>query len=476
MNEYILGLFKFLLLLFAFGFTGYLLLFAFSKNKILNSYFKLFMSVFVGLSTAVSFLAVYKTNGMTVNLILLFVMAYLIFKIRTKYYETDISQNNLIIHRFLILVFVSFVLYSYCYIVFGNNFYNKDYLYYTKISYYIFKTGFENDYQIFNLIDKDYHAVTPYHFFDLWLNALNYFIWPLQNNLDTFLKITSSILLSVIFLGFIAIYESYKKVTFFGILFSFSIIFFGGFSIPFFINVEFIKTYEYCFTPYSIFNFAKFSPTVLYFLVLILCFKKLDILTGLLLFSSAAIISVVNLPGVLLSLFLLLLIALFSKRLQQIVSIKNILISFLPVILIILFYLFFGNKAVSRSGTTTGTIIELFTSLFSINVFLQKFKIIGGASIVILLVYGLMFPFYKIILKSYKENINNNELLYFYLTLVALLGGLLAWSLLSPKMNAIQPFYFTLKILPCAVFLLICMSNNGKFVKIITVCILVFSM
>ncbi len=474
MSEFITGLLKVILLLFSYGAVGYMLLFAFNKQAKSSPFYTLFLSLFTGVSTLIALVAVFKTKGMSVNVILLLVMIYLVGAVRkNKTAQVQAFASNSYLFATAVLLLGVVLIYTYCYVVFSKYYSNQDYLFYSKISYYLFTTGYENDYQIFNNISKDYHEVTPYHYFDLWLNAINHFSWHISSNMDTFLRTTSSILLVSVFAGFLAIYELYKKVNVIGVVLCLAIIFFGGFYFPFFNKIGFIEAYEYCFWPFSIFNFAKFTPTVLYFIAVFVCFKKINKLTGLLVFSTLAVVSVVNVPGVGLALAAASFMVLVSKKLRQHLSVKDSIIAFLPLLAVVVFYMFLGNKVVARGGTTSGAIGELITNLFSMSAIIQKIKIIIGAIIVIVSVYILALPAIYNMFKLGMEQAQE-ELFFMFLIVMALSGGLLAWSIIAPKMNAIQPFYFFLKVLPLLLFIGICTMRSGTFTNVFMIAVSLF--
>ena len=465
MIEFILGLTKVILLLCFYGITGFILLNSFKKKRNLTlTYTKLFLSIFIGLSFVISLLAIIKTNFQTVNLILFIVILYTIYCVRSYEHDKQIIDERypFSTHPVLVSFIVTIILYTIIYFLFINIYYNQDYIYYSKISYYLFKTGFENDYQIYNLIDKDYNGVTPYHYFDLWHNAFNYFSFRTQSILDTLLTVSSTILIFIIFIGLLAINEIYKKVNILTIILACCIIFFGGFFMPLLIKIPFFLSFDYCFTPSVLFNVSKFSPTILFFIAafIMLNIKKSS---GLLIFATLPVVSIVLLPAVLMSISLLLLVILFNTTIRKNISTKQVIILYTPTIYVVIFYFIFGNKLIIRGGATLNDVFISLSPIKSPKTIYNKFNIVAGSIIVILAVYLPLLPLiYKSIVTKKSRN-NFNELFIVVLLFTSSIGGALAWSILSPKMNAIQPFYYFVKVYPVILFIFICLSDNSIY-------------
>ncbi|WP_109829600.1 hypothetical protein [Reichenbachiella versicolor] len=50
--------------------------------------------------------------------------------------------------------------------------YHPDYHFYTSITHYLTETGQENEFHVYNALDKSYHGTTSYHYYELWLHSL----------------------------------------------------------------------------------------------------------------------------------------------------------------------------------------------------------------------------------------------------------------------------------------------------------------
>src|SRR5690349_3721964 len=102
MEEYVFGFLKVIGLIFSYGTLGYILLFAFNKQRSSFSFLKLFLSLFAGISLAVCLIAIYKTRGMTVNVILFFVIGYLAYLIRRTELVEPEPSGKIYFHPILV--------------------------------------------------------------------------------------------------------------------------------------------------------------------------------------------------------------------------------------------------------------------------------------------------------------------------------------------------------------------------------------
>ena len=289
---------KTLLLTLIYAGTGYLTLFYKGPSKKSPVNFRVaFLSFFTGIVLLVSLYSIWFTHGKTIQIILLPLVMFLTAVIRREDHPFIKNEYSPYFLLSALLLFV-IIFFGHSYLTSSNEYLANDYILYSKISYYLPKTGIENDYHLFNTLDADYRAASPYHYFDLWFNSVNCSIMPGVSRYDTFLLVTPTIILVAIFLAFLAIYETYKKPDAFGFLLALAILFFGGIFLPIYHKVSILNSFEYCFFPFTSFHIVKFAPTVLFIVAAYILLTNVNLLTALLTISMLAVISAVNIPGI----------------------------------------------------------------------------------------------------------------------------------------------------------------------------------
>jgi hypothetical protein len=455
--------------------TGYLILFFKGPFKIAPLNFRvIFLSFFTGLVSLVSLYSIFFTQGKTVQVILVPLVAYLAFEIR-RHDHAFIKKEYSPYFPLAAVVFFIFILFGYSYLGNCNDYNNADNILYSKISYYMPKTGCENDYHLYNTLDRDYCDVTPYHYFDLWLNSVNCSILPFGSRYDIFLLVTRTILLLAIFLAFLAIYETHRKLDKFGFLLSFSILFFGGVFLPFYHKISIMQSFAYCFVPITSWHIVKFAPTVLFMVASYVVLMNLNLLAALLTLGMLSVACIMNLPGIGFAFVItFLFFRVFDKRLKLDFSFKHLCIALVPLVSVALFYVVLGNHRVVRGGVSGPEIIQQLHNFIN-PVFLKHFiNIIASSAINIIVIYLLFIP--GVILAFYKKQTQNvNSIFYFLIVLSFCIGGIISWGVLSAKCNAIQCFYFTLKPLPVLIFVSLLLMDR-QWIKYSTICVIcVFS-
>ena len=453
MTLVILEFLKALLLTMIYGATGYLILFYKGPSAKSPANFRVaFLSLFTGLVLLVSLYAIWFTHGKTIQVILMPLILFLTVLIRRgdhAFMKREYSSYSLLSALLLFVV----IFFAYSYLTASNEYMANDYILYSKISYYMPKTGIENDYHLFNTLDADYRAATPYHYFDLWLNSANCSIMPGVTRYDTFLLVTPTILLVVVFLAFLAIYETYRKPDAFGFLLAFAILFFGGVFLPFYHKVSILDTFEYCFFPFTSFHVVKFAPTVIFMAAAYIVLTNLNLLAALLTVSLVAVVSAVNIPDIGFAVvFTFIFFRLFGRRLQFNFPFKHFVIALLPLIGIALFYVVWGNHQVVRGGVSGSDIAQQFRNFIQPAFLKHLMNITAGSAINIIVIYLMFTPI--VLLSLYRKDAQRSNFVFYLLICLGFcIGGIATWGFLSTKTNSIQAFYFPLKVLPIVIFI-----------------------
>ncbi len=192
-----------------------------------------FMNVLYCSLLLISIYAIFLCKGVTINILLFLVLAYLIYqnyKNKKSYVKPDLSLVLKLSAIFPIIVFIT------GFYVFPDNIEN-DIRFYSKISYCLSAFGQENVHHFYNNEGSEFIGTYPYHYTELWLNSFFADLLRIQN-LVALKYVTYPFLISLVFIGF----ASFAHKNAVGIIVSFAISVF-----PFFVLFNFrdIKYYIY---------------------------------------------------------------------------------------------------------------------------------------------------------------------------------------------------------------------------------------
>ena len=473
MAVFISELLKTLLLAVIYIVTGYLILFfrgSFRSSPI--NFRVIFLSFFAGIISVVCIYSMWLTHCRSVLMILLPLVIVLAFFIRKRGSLFNENAYSPYFASATSLIFF-FFFFGYMYLSSSNDYHTNDYILYSKISYYMPKTSCENDYHLYNTLDGDYCKPTPYHYLDLWMNSVNAAIVPINSYYDTFILITPALLAFVIFLAFMAIYETHRKPDVFGLALSFFILFFAGIFLPLYHKVSVLNSFEYCFFPFTTFHIVKFAPTVLFLAAAYVLLTNVGLLPALLTFGMLGIVSAVNLPAGAFALVITFIYFKFYGKGRKIdFSLKLLSIAFLPFICVGLFYTLLGNHEVVRGGLSGSELIHQIFNISNPTFLKHLINITLSCLVSISVIYLAFIPI--VIYFLYKRGKQESHVvLYIFILLGYCVGGIISWGLLSGTTNSVQSFYFTLKPLPLIVFIVIILLDKPwlKYTMFSVICI-----
>lgn len=188
----------------------------------------IFVKSFIFIALLICLFSFIKTSLITFNIILLIFLVWLISNNWESVLHSKVNYRGLILVLALALVlFLLRLSVIYNSNIGHLNIPHNDILHYLSISESLNLFGQENIYKFKNGLFPDFHGITPYHYFDLWLNASVVSIFGLKSFMAWEL-ITGPVLLSLLAVGFISLYESQSELGLKGILFSFGFLFYGG--------------------------------------------------------------------------------------------------------------------------------------------------------------------------------------------------------------------------------------------------------
>lgn len=410
----------------------------------LPKYFQIFTILILGTVISITGFSIWKTNGVTINLVYIVILFFLIRnKEEIKSIITE-GEFEPIKRKDLIILFIgSLIIFIYNFFNLNNDQLITDYISYSRISYFINYTGEENEYYISNLLDTDFKGSTPYHFFELWLNAIVTSIFGGQS-INNYLLITGSILVNIIFIGYIALWERFQKISYALPLIIFLFLFYGGTLSPFLDKMPLLKDYQYIGFSVLLYNISKFAIVYIFILAtLLFTLYDLKILPTLfLLFLPIATFTTV--PAVAVGSVLFISISYYLKYYKKNEAIKLLVYLAITIVFIFLFYSLTGNQIISRDTTSIKDISGLLKT-FSLNNLKTRFNIVAGAIISSFILY---LPLWLSIAFIYNRKYAVSGYGIFSLNMACLFfSGLLGWCFLADVLNSVQVFYFFVKSL-----------------------------
>lgn len=415
-------------------------------NKLTKNVFKdTFASILTGSITCVLISSIVQAKFMTINVLFFYPIFFLIksFKIKPNF---QFNNFKLFIKIFITTsaISVPFYLIEVLYLFDLSSLELKtihyDYIFYAEVSESIFETGNENNFRTVNtFFNEDFKFLTPYHYFELWLNG---FLARLCNTpyILNLMLITYTILKVGVFSGILSLIKNSNKFYYFFI--SFLLLAVAPVYFNFYDDFEITKYYSGI-TQTSILNGwgRKYLGTIL---VLIAVFKlrfNSDDKTWIYFLLFIPVISVGCFPGVVGGILTYLVIEhyLFEKgsNIIQIIRYSSHVLIF--TFAYILIYLIFGNSVYNQE-LIDKSLLENFVearvtfSYFKNVIFLITFPALR------LLLYTLPFIVPFIIIKKYFINNYNRQII---LIASMLISGLI-FSSFTKGINDHGQFFYSL--------------------------------
>ena len=442
-------------LVFLIGF-GVLRLIRFQYN---SNYFyaQLFATFLTGLIFGVFCLSLFKTTGQTIQIVFLPIICFLFYEYRYHLSSTKIKDilhiQPSFLNIFFNIIIGSILILGWNYAFTLNEVTVSDHVFYSRISSYIYLSGQENEYHIANALGEEFWGTSPYHYFELWLNAG---ITALFGGLSiiNFLLYASSLLVFTVYLGFLAIWERFGKLDWVGLICCNLGLYLGGFIFGYIFNIDFLIGYEFVSYPFMLYNTVKFSVFYIFATASILCFLYNYKMSGFLLLLILPVVSFAALPTIFGTIGLFILIncirPYFISRNE---SLRLFLYTTLVFLSIIVFYALTKGTLLARDATQVNDLLGLFGDLMNTTYLRTRINIILGSLIRLGI---LFFPFIILLglfIKKYQEGFNLKWIIFIFLSMNLI--GLITWALLYQAVNSAQLFYLVLKGTNVLIFLLL---------------------
>jgi len=405
------------------------------KRNSTKKYAELLYSLLIGLVCYVTSFSLIATGFKTINI--LFILLFLLYLHRIKYHfnwsKAIIKDSALFIKKnllFILIFSLLFYLYEAIWYFKPGEFHLiipfVDYVDMYNISQIISQTGQENNkYLISNYYYPQFHGISPYHFFELWLNGFLSTTLPISGTI-TLMLFVYPIFYFASYIGILAVWEHYGTVNIYKKAISLFLLFVGGMYFDFYNKFELLKwyggnvgniahiwgkkiaiLYPFIFTAYILFMNKNFMS----FISLILCL---------------CIVSIGVMPGVLGGLFLFLVLNFLHKTFDKKQLIQGFSVYIIFVVSFLVLYFVWGNKNEESLGFSNIVInfLKGFDMTFLKTVF---FRIIFPVlRLVVIYSPFLIFIFFVLFFKSPfgKETLKELRQLFILICLILFVGAL----------------------------------------------------
>lgn len=411
----------------------------FLRFKVEKSYGGAFKIFLIGFFLIVTLFALVKSRGATVLLgfVLIGVFLWWDNRVSRQTVFAERTQGDMttffLLKRLLELSIVSLavIVYRTAFMDTGGYFiehvYN-DYIFYGKLSKYLLETGIENaefDYIFFD------HNVVPYHYVDIWINSLLIYVTR-QNAVELMILSSYTIGIVGIWLGLIALLETWFGVTYYSKIIALFLLFATGIFWGAIISIPFLQSAD-VFAKHSV-NYSKLFPIYWMVILVILLYRESNTFRSKFIVSillALPIINVSSAPGVFLVLFLFFVNELFRKGfLKWEIALK--------AIIIVLFIAIFYKTGQSDAGGDWSFDYHEYTSATYIKTFIN---VVGGTVIQVFLLYLPIFLVLLFTARQYGFKKVRDVLLTLGVTFFAFV---IPWGLFHRNANSVQLFSNTM--------------------------------
>lgn len=437
-------------------------------------------AVFFALSSGlIIFTTIYSitiTKGATVNIIipLLFCIPFFRLFSLSRFQEnlsklTEFVKNHAVI---LINGFLALILGTLIELI-RNDFFNpkaqflaySDFFVYARIAEYLNQYGLESTQSHLAQIG---YSVQPtiYHYFDVWILAFLHRL-SFQNVIDTYLFSYVPISISIIFIGFVAIYKNVYKYRWWSLFFIFPTV------------------YGLCLLPFADIGFTrnlviapKIFPAYLAITLSVLLLLKKHYTLFIVVLCSLAVMSITHAPAALATLLLMSVVFYFWGEKKQVLP--SIIWPLLTAVLISFFYIISSDSNIQNNISTNSvdhiSILSLAKSMVRSVIFSSKLTILPAGLFTIFLIVIVNYKYMK------KVIINNKDLFltvsYLFMFIIMSFGcvalvPLSTIEFIQISRNTINPLYALVSIIILAIVLLKFQSqSSSKIISIMSIIIL----
>lgn len=470
-------------------FTGYVFLNAIKKYfKVSTPFAYCYLATFAGTVILVTIYALLITGFKTILIGFLLTSILLLYplfirKTNDQYiykpqpFITSPKLSLGIILNLLVISFAVFGLEAFFLFKDGSFFHvlpHHDMVVYGHVSKSLVLTGQENTFTVANFLSEESRGLSPYHYFELWLNAGISELFSIST-IVSLQFITYPILYFISALGMLSLAEYVMPLNIIRKIIAVFLLVCGGLYFNFYQNIPLIgESYIYVINPVSSIyrKLISFYPFVILF---VLFFLEKRYYMALTIFISIPIVSISAFFAVYGGTILFLIIdQLYLKLLVRRTFVGVLLNTFLMMGLIATLYSLYGNKFLVEIKTED---VILFYQKHLNTAIITWRNIIAGSLIQVIalyLPYGLLL--YIVLFKMIKGNATNKALLVVIGSVFSV--ALISWALLYFFIEGIQFFYnfsfIIINVILCYYILLFIKNYSmiQTYEKIIRICMI----
>lgn len=464
-----------------------------------NQWFKIFVSLLTGVFAAVFVYSVFVTRGTTVNLLALIPLGYIFYKnppawtpekLRMKeFFNYKLNLISIPILLFQMLFFIDFT---------GIYLLPKDTILYGETSYFL-SMGHENTYGVLNDTYLAGATIrTPYHYFELWLNALLSATFHLNHG-SALLLISYPLLLVCYFAGILSIFNHLNSAVNWKMILGAYLLLFAG---PVYINIlmgdivfplydklfrgvlDFFNTTTIVFENTGFYNNTlafshygqKHLPFYCLFALVVIMVLKRKLRLSLLVLSMVIIVNVGLLPGVYAGVGLFILFQLLFNKQSFRDWFPVMIVYVLMAGFFTIFYWVFALHATegfsSGESMAGNTLHPFFHDLNTKGEVLRFLFRIVFAALWLTVLYLFYLLFYFFIRKKVRQHLDTHEKTVFILAFLFMSAGLV----MRPFMQGFNSGQFLSYLMPAAnlsiVLFLIKAFTKRKKTTLIFLCLI----
>ncbi len=172
---------------------------------------------------------------------------------------------------------------------------HEDLVFYSNVSQFLNITGIENHAMAFNVLDQTYHGSEPFHYYELWTNALLYRVWQLPN-VTALLMVSFPVFYLIFFFGLLALWESFAPITVKGVVICAALLFAGG--VIYFANGRTLLHDSFLFYHKNIFLDRKLGPLYMFSLAFVLAVRYSKFAVAFICLLCITVASTTPFPGI----------------------------------------------------------------------------------------------------------------------------------------------------------------------------------
>lgn len=416
---------------------GKIILLPFKINNS-NIFEKIFKQLFVGLIVLVCLTSIIRTSFCTVNILFIIPLLFCLNQNFVKY-DSDFKWNTIskeLLFEIMIVSFSGLLFYSQeCFFFlknssFGYNIPHLDYNTYSITSQSLIDFGKENRELVSNkLFPNETNGVSPYHYFELWLNGLFHFIFKISP-LKTLFFITYPLLKTTVFIGIVSVVLIKVHKVYLAILIGLCLMFITGLFVNGYENYELTKYYVGYTQSGPLTWGRKYLPIYIFSVLSLLYFLKLEYKLSLVIIMCCPIISIGTAPAVFSIIFIISLFHFYKSK-----QLSLIIFSSIYILFFFIFFKIFTIQSTSSYVNNNALYLQILNDSFNLELYKKLFF---HALFPFLRVFIFLFPYLIIILLFSLNKLNPINLSLWVFFLILSFFGALYGSLLDGILDSGQ--------------------------------------